>query len=230
MVGSDPYLAPEVYDNARYDPQPTDIWSLAIIFACMSLRRFPWKAPRISDNSYKLFISPPTPGTPPAEGNLRRQSEQKQKSMVDVAAVGDESRRRSAPHPEGPSGHILDEASHERSQLPNNQNDPSETLPTIPDAAAETRGPDTAGSRTDAQNIKHEVIRGPWRLLRLLPRESRTIIGRMLEINPKKRATLEEILEDPWVTNTPVCRQLDGGQIVKAQGHEHTLQPGSSDP
>jgi serine/threonine protein kinase len=32
IVGSDPYLAPEVYDERKYDPQPPDIWSLAIIF------------------------------------------------------------------------------------------------------------------------------------------------------------------------------------------------------
>ncbi|KAK4976615.1 Nitrogen permease reactivator protein, partial [Elasticomyces elasticus] len=62
IVGSDPYLAPEVYDNSRYDPQATDIWSLAIIFCCMTLRRFPWKAPRTSDNSFRLFVSPPDPG------------------------------------------------------------------------------------------------------------------------------------------------------------------------
>merc|ERR1712093_622081 len=38
IVGSDPYLAPEVYDERKYAPQPADIWSLAIIFCCMSLR------------------------------------------------------------------------------------------------------------------------------------------------------------------------------------------------
>lgn len=59
VVGSDPYLAPEVYDERKYDPQAVDIWSLAIIFCCMSLRRFPWKVPRLSDNSYKLFASEP---------------------------------------------------------------------------------------------------------------------------------------------------------------------------
>jgi serine/threonine protein kinase len=32
IVGSDPYLAPEVCTEIRYDPQPADIWSLAIIF------------------------------------------------------------------------------------------------------------------------------------------------------------------------------------------------------
>jgi serine/threonine protein kinase len=32
IVGSDPYLAPEVCTEIHYDPQPADIWSLAIIF------------------------------------------------------------------------------------------------------------------------------------------------------------------------------------------------------
>jgi len=61
VVGSDPYLAPEVYDLPRYDPRAADIWSIAIIFCCMSLRRFPWKAPRLTDNSYRLFVSAPDP-------------------------------------------------------------------------------------------------------------------------------------------------------------------------
>ena len=230
MVGSDPYLAPEVYDNARYDPQPADIWSLAIIFACMSLRRFPWKMPRTSDNSYKLFIAPPTPGTPPAEGSLSRVSEQRPKSMIDVAAAGDETRRRSAPHPEGSSYQLSGGAANKQPHHHHNQNDQSETSLADHDVAAETHGANPVGSRIDAQNGKQEVIRGPWRLLRLLPRESRTIIGRMLDVNPKKRATLEEILEDPWIHSTPVCRQLEGGQIVKASGHEHTLEPGTPDP
>src|SRR6202012_4686992 len=64
IVGSDPYLAPEVYDEKKYDPTATDVWSLAIIFCCMTLRRFPWKQPRTTDNSYRLFVAPPTPGTP----------------------------------------------------------------------------------------------------------------------------------------------------------------------
>ena len=68
-------------------------------------------------------------------------------------------------------------------------------------------------------------IKGPWRLLRLLPRESRYIIGLMLEINPKKRATLQEVLVDPWLAAAPVCRQEDGGAVVSAPGHIHTLEP-----
>lgn len=55
VVGSDPYLAPEVITNINYDPRPVDVWSAAIVFCCMLMRKFPWKSPRLSDNSYKQF-------------------------------------------------------------------------------------------------------------------------------------------------------------------------------
>jgi serine/threonine protein kinase len=135
----------------------------------MSLRRFPWKAPRLTDNSYKLFVSPPSPGTP--------------KSHTDASAL---------------------EASNGQS--------------TSSTQSAATRPGET----------KSEVIKGPWRLLRLLPRESRHIMSRMLEVDPKKRASMEEMTEDPWISTTSVCRQVDHGQIVKATGHTHTLEPGSA--
>lgn len=57
IVGSDPYLAPEVCIFTKYDPRPVDIWSVAIIFACMVLKKFPWKIPKLKDNSFKLFCS-----------------------------------------------------------------------------------------------------------------------------------------------------------------------------
>lgn len=172
IVGSDPYLAPEVYDEKKYDPQPTDIWSLAIIYCCMTLRRFPWKMPRVTDNSYKLFASPPSPGT-----DIRRHS-------------------------------------HNPEALPSS------------DSIAST---DTKSNNGEGEK-KPEVIKGPWRLLRLLPRESRHIIGRMLIIDPKQRATMDEILDEPWIKNTPICRQLaDGrGEVVRAPGHTHTLEPPAS--
>ena len=195
MVGSDPYLAPEVYDHPRYDPQPTDIWSLAIIFACMSLRRFPWKAPRVTDNSYKLFTSPPSPGTPSIEG----MSKERSKSTADATAAAPEDRRSSAPH-EHHHGHHSEKS--EDTEL-NKSHDP--------------------GTRIDAP--KPEVMRGPWRLLRLLPRETRTIIGRMLQVDPRQRATLADMLADPWMSGTPFCQQIEGGKVVPAEGHHHTLEP-----
>ena len=58
IVGSDPYLAPEVLHKDTYDPRLTDVWSVAIIFMCMILRRFPWKIPDFkTDMSYRLYVN-----------------------------------------------------------------------------------------------------------------------------------------------------------------------------
>jgi len=143
----------------------------------MSLRRFPWKQPRITDNSYRLFIAPPTPGTPVPDSHPRRESE------ANGAANGDGSH-------------------HHHSES-------------------------TEAARPTTSDGKHEVIKGPWRLLRILPRESRHIIGRMLKVDPTERATMYEVLEDDWVNSTPVCTQEEQGQVIRAQGHDHVLVPGS---
>lgn len=59
VVGSDPYLAPEVITSTKcYDPQAVDIWSIGIIYCCMMLKRFPWKAPKESDDNFRLFCMP----------------------------------------------------------------------------------------------------------------------------------------------------------------------------
>ena len=58
IVGSDPYLAPEVITQETYDPRKTDVWSVAIIFMCMILRRFPWKIPDAkADPSFRAFVN-----------------------------------------------------------------------------------------------------------------------------------------------------------------------------
>ena len=43
VVGSDPYLSPEVFEplGMGYDPRGADVWSIAIIYCCMILKRFP---------------------------------------------------------------------------------------------------------------------------------------------------------------------------------------------
>lgn len=61
IVGSDPYLAPEVCVFHKYDPRPVDVWSAAIIYCCMMLKKFPWKVPKLTDNSFKMFASRPDP-------------------------------------------------------------------------------------------------------------------------------------------------------------------------
>ncbi|GJJ12055.1 hypothetical protein Clacol_006296 [Clathrus columnatus] len=57
VVGSDPYLAPEVLSADAYDPRKTDVWSVGIIFLCMVLRRFPWTiADTKADHSFRSFV------------------------------------------------------------------------------------------------------------------------------------------------------------------------------
>jgi serine/threonine protein kinase len=155
VVGSDPYLAPEVLTDAKYDPCPTDVWSVAIIFCCMTLRRFPWKAPRLSDNSFKLFASEP-----------------------------------------------------------NSNNEQQKQLTT-----------NTTNNNTNTQP-QTQQIKGPWRLLRLLPHASRHIIGRMLQTDARQRATLEEVAGDDWVQSLQMCT-LDPttSELIKSTDHEHTFVP-----
>jgi serine/threonine protein kinase len=192
IVGSDPYLAPEVYEERKYDPTATDIWSLAIIFCCMSLRRFPWKQPRVIDNSYKLFVSPPTPGTPVPDSQPRKSSH--------LSPTDESDSRR--PSESGGSGH----------------------------RRHHSEGGDADARPSTSGGEKQEVIKGPWRLLRILPRESRHIIGRMLKVDPSERASMEEVLEDDWVLSASVCYQEENGTVHRAEGHTHVLEAGSGGP
>lgn len=53
-------------------------------------------------------------------------------------------------------------------------------------------------------------------------------MGKMLQMNPKQRATLDDIQTDPWMSGTPFCQQLEGGKVIHAEGHVHTLEPGTA--
>ncbi|KAF9136337.1 serine/threonine protein kinase [Mortierella sp. 14UC] len=108
ISGSDPYIAPELFTTDQHDPRLADIWSIGIIFLCMTLRRFPWRIPKSEqDPSFHAFAKPD--GT------------------------------------------------------------------------------------------------GKLRLLKLMPRESRPIMSRILEIDPSKRLLIGDILEDPWMKNLDYC-------------------------
>lgn len=94
VVGSDPYLAPEVLRGESYDPRKTDVWSVGIIFMCMVLRRFPWTIPDPkTDPSYRAYVKahpdlceppPPRAGSPSA-----RSSSSGGSSSDKLAAVSD---------------------------------------------------------------------------------------------------------------------------------------------
>jgi serine/threonine protein kinase len=97
IVGSDPYLAPEVLTQDNYDPRKTDVWSVAIIFMCMILRRFPWKIPDAkADPSFRTFVNShpelcqkPTPRVSP-QSKLRNDT---------TSHVGDSSAETEPPGP-----------------------------------------------------------------------------------------------------------------------------------
>ena len=59
VSGSDPYIAPELFVTDQHDPRLADIWSMGIIFLCMTLRRFPWRLPKVDqDPSFSAFAKP----------------------------------------------------------------------------------------------------------------------------------------------------------------------------
>lgn len=191
-----------MYDHSRYDPRPADIWSIAIIFCCMTLRRFPWKAPRVSDNSYRLFVSSPDPDQDKLSENQRRSSAK--------PIMPSEEERRKGAHSEPVSRNVSQEeggVEHKHHHRTRESQDQSPVKPVVD------------------PNAPQPTIKGPLRLLRLLPRETRHIVGRMLDLNPATRATMDEVLADPWVQNSLVCRQEENGVIIKAPNHTHTLQP-----
>ncbi|KAK9695701.1 serine/threonine protein kinase [Basidiobolus ranarum] len=55
LIGSDPYIAPEVFSGDSYDAAKTDIWSAAIIYLCMILKKFPWDVAKDTESNYMLY-------------------------------------------------------------------------------------------------------------------------------------------------------------------------------
>ena len=162
----------------------------------MSLRRFPWKAPRTSDNSYRLFVSKPDPDQDKRLYEHRRSSANKEAVEGNrKASITD--------------GQVTEEHHHENYH----DDDKAQSAPV---------------SRVQTQSDYQPQVKGPLRLLRLLPRETRHIIGRMLDIDPGRRADIDEILRDPWVQDSLVCRQEENGVVIKAPNHKHHLQPSNA--
>jgi serine/threonine protein kinase len=212
-----------VFTERNYDATKVDVWSLAIIFCCMTLRRFPWKCPKPTDSSFKLFLTQPSDDELASSlypGHPKPQS-------------------KSEPASRAPSGHT-EHYHHHHNQSTGTA--ASEPVPAVQQAdsndASEARKSPTSNTNIDtastttattypqSANQQPTVIKGPWRLLRLLPRETRHIVSRMLEVDPVRRATMEEVTSDQWVTKTPFCRQEIGGLVYCAETHNHHLATG----
>lgn len=163
IVGSDPYLAPEVLTDETYDPRKTDVWSVAIIFMCMILRRFPWTIPDPrTDPSFKAFVAahpdlatkprtrtPSPKKTPaPAVGTLEVPELMNRAKQISVATVDSSATKKSDDSAESEHLRGTDIASTSSSFSRASSNDDvdrnsgitgSTTPPNIPGEAASTR-------------------------------------------------------------------------------------------
>lgn len=207
----------------------------------MTLRRFPWKQPRVSDNSYRLFISTPTPGTPVPDAEPKRRvkssidlptRERKQEPAQDGGRPASSNGAAEPEKKEAKSGTTTGDENNasENPQEKIKSNTSNKSTSEKPARTTSKEAPPyPPGSQPPSAN-KQEVIKGPWRLLRILPRESRYIIGRMLRVSTKERATLDEVLSDDWVQGIQACRQETSGEIFNAPNHSHVLVPPSNSP
>ncbi|GBB92232.1 hypothetical protein RclHR1_01990004 [Rhizophagus clarus] len=73
-------------------------------------------------------------------------------------------------------------------------------------------------ARTSEDASYKAYLRNPGRLINKLPPESRSILRKILEVTPEKRATLEDILENEWFKNIEYCAETH-----KSTNHIHHL-------
>lgn len=282
IVGSDPYLAPEVITSTKsYDPQAVDVWSIGIIFCCMMLKRFPWKAPKLSDDNFKLYSMVDDierDYTQSAKHHEQLLSErrkhrdnmghsfhmEKENNSSNQHITGNPSDHnetktvediKQLPTPEDEECKKKAENENEMANIDNNDNDnedhETKVSSRINDEINENKtkqaeshdndkrtihlqesGQDTkslSSIRTATAPAQHnghpqkKIIHGPYRLLRLLPHASRPILSSILEIDPNKRATLNDIFNDDWFNDLPACTMDSKNSVIRAHGHHHTI-------
>ncbi|ODV72128.1 serine/threonine protein kinase NPR1 [Cyberlindnera jadinii NRRL Y-1542] len=183
IVGSDPYLSPETLVFSKYDPRPVDIWSVAMIYCCMTLKKFPWKVPKLSDNSFKMFCSG--------------------RDCDSLSAL----LTRTPPPPP------IDEPLTIGKPISEDQSNATSSEPQQESASMHTSN-----------------LIGEARLLQALPGHTRNVIGRMVDLAPACRASIDDVMADAWVQSIDMCtveNHYDGSGITRpmyhrASNHHHT--------
>lgn len=248
ICGSDPYLAPEVLTHQRYDAQPVDIWSIGIIYCCMTLKRFPWKAPKHTDPSFKLYNMPDDEqhdyekAASAHKELLRRKREEKKKNEE---AHNEASKDEDAITDALDKTHLDERKGEAESEKPKEEQAEKHTEVVKPEVEQKVEkkvekkqvetnsagavssvsvndAPAKATKQDSTQRAHHHQIHGPYRLMRLLPHAARPVISRMLAVDPKARATFEDIFNDSWFSEIVPCTQDSKGKVVHAPGHIHT--------
>ncbi|MCP8719565.1 MAG: protein kinase [Asgard group archaeon] len=311
IVGSDPYLAPEVLKSPNsYNPQPVDIWSIAIIYCCMTLKRFPWKIPNAEkDNSFKLYcmfddnfhdyyLSNECHKLLLQQRKLKntivrlnkRKKQLEEESELEAEHNDDDNNNNNSNTMDGEQqDEEMKDAEQTQTPTPNatpapepgstKDNKSNEAVPVLTDEQAEEimaqlheidlkleefenkknelkkqyeeardsdpnyqkqltqiheeeekqKQKEAEHGGDEKKKSHHKQIHGPYRLMRLLPHAARPIISRMLEVDPKKRATMEEVMEDEFIkgiTSCTVKQDIDGceEEVIKGSPpHEHTI-------
>ncbi|KAI5969232.1 NPR1 [Candida margitis] len=217
IVGSDPYLAPEVCVFNKYDPRPVDVWSVAMIFCCMMLKKFPWKVPKLSDSSFKLFA---TRGEyVPISETLKRTPQDVQNitsggSSGALSNLGDisEALEEDISNMQVPKQGSGQQQTQQKQQQQQQQN---------------VKGAAPSSSNSNAKDHTSSET-GADRLLLALPEDCRRLIGRMVELAPACRITMDEVFEDEWLKSVNMCsvEETEPGsnvyEVIKCDDHEHT--------
>ncbi|RCK60588.1 Nitrogen permease reactivator protein [Candida viswanathii] len=205
IVGSDPYLAPEVCVFNKYDPRPVDVWSAAIIYCCMMLKKFPWKVPKLSDSSFKLFAT---------RGEFIPISEMLKKTPNDMEKSNSNGSGSGLSNLQDISEALEDEIT-------------STPKPASSESTEkETKASDTTSTSNGKDHTSSET--GANRLLLALPEDCRKVIGRMVELAPACRITIDEVFNDPWLKSVSMCTVEETYQgsgvyeVMKCEDHEHT--------
>ncbi|WWC91317.1 uncharacterized protein L201_006260 [Kwoniella dendrophila CBS 6074] len=91
LCGSEPYIAPELFDHKEYDARLVDVWAAAIVFYCMQFQELPWRVAKTSDSTFQTYFStykgdgttekPPTPA--PLNNLIPRECRNVIKHMLD---------------------------------------------------------------------------------------------------------------------------------------------------
>ncbi|KAJ1895448.1 hypothetical protein LPJ66_004591 [Kickxella alabastrina] len=56
LCGSEPYIAPEMFNNKSYDGRKVDVWSAAVVYYTMVYNGIPWRAAKEDDANYARFL------------------------------------------------------------------------------------------------------------------------------------------------------------------------------
>ncbi|WVR09134.1 hypothetical protein IAU60_006196 [Kwoniella sp. DSM 27419] len=56
LCGSEPYIAPELFDHKEYDARLVDVWAAAIVFYCMQFQELPWRVAKTSDTTFATYL------------------------------------------------------------------------------------------------------------------------------------------------------------------------------